>query len=192
MSIYPPQISDKFAEPKYAGKPDRPNGVGTAATFVCGSFVRFSIRTGHETKQVESARYQTNGCGFMVAASEIISEHVTGKTLGELHGFDDEQLRSVIEGTVGVVESGRKHCLEACFEAIHAAFADYRALQLEEFQGEKALICTCFGVTEERLEGVIRGLKDPSVEAVGDVCNAGMGCGSCRMLIEEMIDGKIG
>jgi len=39
---------------------------------------------------------------------------------------------------------------------------------------------------------VIRGLKDPSVEAVGDVCNAGMGCGSCRMLIEEMIDGKIG
>ena len=52
--------------------------------------------------------------------------------------------------------------------------------------------CTCFGVTEERLEGVIRGLKDPSVEAVGDVCNAGMGCGSCRMLIEEMIDGKIG
>ena len=79
----------------------------------------------------------------MVAASEIISEHVTGKTLGELHGFDDEQLRSVIEGTVGVFESARKHCLEACFEAIHAAFADYRALQLEEFQGEKALICTC-------------------------------------------------
>ena len=74
MSIYPPQISDKFAEPKYAGKPDRPNGVGTAATFVCGSFVRFSIRTGHETKQVESARYQTNGCGFMVAAAEIIAE----------------------------------------------------------------------------------------------------------------------
>ena len=126
----------------------------------------------------------------MVAAADVLSEHVTGKTLGDLHGFNDEQLRSVVDRAVGVFESGRKHCLEACFEAIHGAFADYRALQLEEFQGEKALICTCFGVTEERVEAVIHGLEDPSVQAVGDVCNAGTGCGSCRMLIEEMIDGR--
>ena len=126
----------------------------------------------------------------MVAAAEVLSEYVTGKTLGDLHGFNDEQLRAIVDRAVEAFESGRKHCLDACFEAIHGAFADYRALQLEEFQGEKALICTCFGVTEERLEVVIRGLKEPSVGTVGDVCNAGTGCGSCRMLIEEMIDGK--
>ena len=138
-----------------------------------------------------------------MAAAEVIAEEVEGKELGELHGLDDRRLQAVIDTKLSISgserkspylvrasASGREHCQKACFEAIHGAFSDYRAFQIEEFQGEKPLICTCFGVTEERIEDVIAGIRDPSVERVGQICNAGTGCGSCRMLIQELIDGN--
>ena len=190
MSFYPPHITERFTEPRHAGRAEGANGVGTAATFVCGSFVRFSIRVERESKRIESAKFQSNGCGYMVATAEVIAAEITGRELGELHGLDDQSLKTLIDERLESFEPGRTHCRDACFEAVHGAFADYRSFQLEEFQGEKALICTCFAVTEERIEAVIGELADPSVEAVGDLCNAGTGCGSCRMLIQEMIDGR--
>jgi NifU-like protein len=68
------------------------------------------------------------------------------------------------------------------------AFADFRAFQIEEFAGEKALICTCFGVSEERIEKAITENNLQTVEEVGEFCRAGTGCGSCQPLIQEIID----
>jgi NifU-like protein len=82
----------------------------------------------------------------------------------------------------------RRQCAGVVFEALHKALAEYRTLRLREFKGEEALICTCFGVSEETIVSVIesKGLSD--VSQVADVCRAGSGCGSCRMLIQELID----
>ena len=71
---------------------------------------------------------------------------------------------------------------------MHRAFSGLRARQIEEFTGEKALICTCFGVSEETIEKAVAANKLETVEDVIDVCNAGGGCGSCRFLIQEIID----
>jgi NifU-like protein len=62
------------------------------------------------------------------------------------------------------------------------------AFQIEEFTGEKALICTCFGVSEETIERVIANNRCETVEEVSQKCNAGSGCGSCQPLIQEIID----
>src|SRR5262249_48026580 len=135
VSIYPPRIKVRFEEPRHAGRADGANGVGTAATFVCGSVVRFFIRVEQESRKGESAKFQTNGWGFMVASAEVITAEIAGRELGELHGLDDEGLKALISEQLGSFEPGRIHCRDACFEAIHGAFADYRVYQLEEFQG---------------------------------------------------------
>ena len=84
----------------------------------------------------------------------------------------------------------RRACLEICVDALQQAFADFRALQLEEFAGEKALICTCFGISEETIEKIIAESQAETVEEISAICNAGTGCGSCQFLIQELIDAR--
>lgn len=124
----------------------------------------------------------------MIAAAKALSESLIGRRLTDLHGLNNDELSATISSVFDANTEGRRECVEACFQAIHSALADFRASRIEEFAGEKALICTCFGLTEERIEAVIRSNSIESVDDVSAICNAGLGCGSCRMMIDEMID----
>ncbi|MEP7076705.1 MAG: iron-sulfur cluster assembly scaffold protein [Acidobacteriota bacterium] len=192
MSFYGQAVNDLFRSAKHTGRARDANGVGTAATFVCGSFVRFSIRVDPETQVIAEARYQTNGCGYMAAAAEVIAAEIEGQVVSGLHSLDQNWLDSIVDSKLGVFESSRRHCKEACFEGLQSAFAEHRAWLIDEFSGEKPLICTCFGVTEETIDVVIGQKKARSVEQVASICRAGSGCGSCRMMIQEMIDETVG
>jgi len=66
----------------------------------------------------------------------------------------------------------------------------YRELRVSEYEGEKALICTCFGISEDTIVATIKENKITDVEEVADQVRAGSGCGSCRMLIQELIDSR--
>ncbi len=125
----------------------------------------------------------------MIAAADVLAETVQGKSLTHLHGLTDAELNANIQTTLGVFPVNRRDCLTTAIEALRAAFADHRLRQIEEYRGEKALICTCFGVTEETIEDLIAKDTLTTVEEVADVCRAVSGCGSCRMLIQEMLDG---
>ncbi len=185
MSFYPSKINARFQNPQRAGKAAETNAVGTGASFVCGSFVRFYLEIDGQTKEIRDAKYQTNGCGFAIAAAEVLTEKIVGRKLTELHGLNHAELFGVIASEF---TENRRHCAEICFDALHSAFGDFRALQIEEFTGEKALICTCFGVSEETIENVIAKNHAETAEEVGAICNAGTGCGSCQFLIQELID----
>jgi NifU-like protein len=188
MSFYPPKISEKFLAPQHAGRANGANAVGTNATFVCGAAVRFTLRIDKNAKQIVEAKFQTNACGYATAAAEILGDKITGKFLADLHGFDDGFLKREIENQLGAFEFTRQHCLELALQALHCAFADFRIAQLEEWAGERALVCTCFGVSEETIERVIENESAETVEEVTASCNAGGGCGSCQPLIQELID----
>jgi NifU-like protein len=193
MSFYPPKIGEKFRAPRRAGKlSEAANAVGTQASFVCGAAVRFSLRIEKDSKRIVEAKYQTSGCGFLVAAAETLSEKIAGQQLTGLHGLEQSELQRQIEGELGGFPAARRHCLNLCADALHAALANFRAAQIEEFAGEKALLCTCFGVSEETIERVVEQYSATQVEQVTDVCRAGGGCGSCRPLIQEIIDLKFG
>ena len=188
MRFYPPKISERFDAPENAGKAAGANGVGTGASLVCGAFVRFYLRVGVEAKEIEEAKFKTNGCGYLIAAADVLAARVKGKKLVELHGLDEGELSAEIESELGRFSANRAHCLQICLDALHAAFADFRAFQIEEFAGEKALICTCFGVSEEVIEQVVAANSLETVEEVTELCKAGGGCGSCQFLIQEIID----
>jgi len=108
--------------------------------------------------------------------------------LTELHSFDRRVLESDIENKIGKFSKHRKHCLELATESLRSALADFRTLQIEEFAGERALICTCFGVSEDTIETLVEKKSLSTVEDVTDACSAGGGCGSCQPLIQDIID----
>lgn len=124
----------------------------------------------------------------MVACADVLAETISGKNVADLHGLNRDELRTEIAATVDAMPHEREHCLELCFDAVTNAFTALRTRRIEESRGEEALICTCFGISESVIEQFIAVNPQASVEAVANSCRAGTGCGSCRMLIQEMID----
>ena len=187
--VYPEIITNRLADLPHARQIAEANAVGTGVSFSCGSFVRFSFVIDVETSLIVDACFKSNGCGFMLASADIFAKGLINIHLTELHGLVDDDLRQKIRANLGENLTARQDCIDCCIQALRSALADFRESRIEEFIGEKALICTCFGVTEERIETIIRENSIESVDEVSAKCNAGLGCGSCRMMIEEMIDG---
>jgi NifU-like protein len=190
VSFYPDKINEKIRLARSVGKLTGANGVGTSANFVCGMFVRFFLRIEIETKEIIDAKYKTSGCGFVIAAAEVLCAKVKGGKLIELDGLDKSVLQTEIENELGRFPADRAHCLKICLDSLQAAFVDFRAAQIEEFTGETALICSCFGVSEDVIENLIENQSLSTVEEVTANCGAGGGCGSCQPLIQEILDSQ--
>jgi NifU-like protein len=188
VNKYSPEIYKRAVSPINAGSVEKPNGVGTAASFVCGSFIRFSMQICGEGQVVDSVRFQTNGCGYMIGAADVIADWIQGQRLKDLHGFDENELTDRIVRELGFFPKERNQCSDVAVEALRTALADHRRRMIEEFRGEKALICTCFGVSEDTIVRVIEDNVLTEVEEVSDACRAGAGCGSCQFMIRELID----
>jgi len=124
----------------------------------------------------------------MIAAADVLADWISGRELKDLHGSETDDVRLRVGSILGDFPEQREHCLETSISALHKAFADYRNRRLDEFRGEKALICTCFGISEESVEKCIADNNPETTAEVAKLCRAGSGCGSCRMLIQEMID----
>ena len=187
MAFYPEEIDKRFRAPANNGS-DEQGARGKSASFVCGSFVEILVGIDDDCGSVEAAKFQTNGCGFMIAAADTLCDWLNGKTLSQLHGLSDEELMGNITAELGMFPHDRLHCAGVVFDALHDAMALHRAKRIEEFQGEAALICTCFGISEESMVAAISENGFTSVEEVAEACRAGGGCGSCRFLIQELID----
>jgi NAD(P)H-nitrite reductase len=163
------------------------NGVGRAVNFDCGSMVEFRLQIDPETKGLDEIGFSTNGCGYMVAAAQSLVDEFERKDLRKLHGCSDDELLSFIGSRIGQVPATRRRCLETASESFRAAIGDHRQRVIDEFRGEVALICSCFGIDEDRILSVIRETHAADADDVARGCNAGSGCGSCRMLIEDLI-----
>lgn len=176
MSIYPDPIAELAFAPRFAGPIESSNAVGTDASFRCGAFVRFELSIDRATKTVNAIGFCSNGCGYMIAAADRFAGEVVGKRLADLHALDFSGFEDFA--------ADRVQCADVARSALKGAFANFRQTQLDEFAGEKALICTCFGISEESIEAC----GAESVDEVGELTNAGTGCGSCRMLIADIIE----
>jgi len=163
------------------------NAVGRYAALECGTFVEFRLLIDSESKLIQHVSFRSNGCGFMVAAANLITDHFRGRHLTDLHALAELPTGTLSEQSDAFPDD-RLHCSKVVMTALRNTFASFRQSQVEEFSGEKALICTCFGITEEVVESTIKLNSAATVEEVGVLCGAGTGCGSCQMMIQEIID----
>ena len=192
VTFYPSKVSDRLNATSNAGVASDANAEGTSASFVCGSFVSMSLHIDEEAGLIEEARFRTNGCGFMVSAADVLCGWLSRKTVVDLQGLHDAELMHVVRDDLDTTfPKDRIQCAGIVFEALRSAMATYREHRVEEFQGEKALICTCFGISEETIRAAISENQITDIDEVTEVCRAGSGCGSCRMLIGELIDARV-
>jgi NifU-like protein len=186
--VYPERVRERIAALDSQCVLDRPDAIGTAASMECGTFVTVGISVDAVDGVIADLTVRSNGCGYMLAAAEVMAERLKGSRLPDLQGLKTGDLVSFIGSELVEVPPERQHCLATVVEVIRSVFEEYRRRRVEEFSGEKALICTCFGVSEESIELAIKQNSVDSVEGIRRFTKAGSGCGACQLLIEEMID----
>lgn len=188
MPVYPKCVAEAIRSPEYSCLHGGMDAEGSEVKLDCGCFVTIGFTITGDPQRITSIGYRSNGCGYMIAAAEAYCRSLDGAKLVELHGLADapfDRLQTELEPGERLA---REPCFAASARAVKSALAAYRFSRIEEFAGERALICTCFGVSEDRIAEFIAARSPESPADIADALGAGSGCGSCRMLIQEMID----
>jgi NifU-like protein len=186
----------RFFNPANVGDARTPSFTGRSASLQCGASLRISLHI-DESQRIEEAKFRAAGCSAMVAAASLLTEQIQGKTTGEaaslacLEARDARGLNSRNSGLLrrlGNVAAGRSECIALACDALVSAIREFSDSARDEWQGDEALICTCFGVSETTIEREIKAGSLTAIAEVTKACNAGAGCRSCYPLIEDILD----
>ena len=170
-------VRDEFLNPRNVGDVAEPKFVGRAASLACGAALRISVQV-DEHHRITDARFKAAGCSTLIAAASLLTERVKGMTTGDAaRGQLPEP----------IAHFSQRECALLAFEALINAIQEYSDSIRDHWEGDEALICTCFGVSERRIENEIASKGLTKIDEVTRACNAGAGCQSCHPLIEELL-----
>jgi NifU-like protein len=178
-------VIELFFNPRNVGEAKEPSFMGRSASFHCGATMRISLHM-DESQRIVEAKFKAAGCSVLVAAAELLTDQIRGKTTGEAATLCQQV--QLIQAQLGPLETDRMNCPALASDALVAAIREYSDAIRDTWEGEQALICTCFGVSERRIEQAIKENHLTSVADVTRACNAGAGCRSCYPLIEDILD----
>jgi NifU-like protein len=176
------KVADHFFNPRNVGDADEPRFTGRAASLLCGAHVRFSIQV-DEAQMLSQSRFRAAGCNVLVAAGSRLSELASGLMTSEAAVLAQDP--AALAKDLGV-ESEK--CVQLACDALLEAIRDYSNAERDDWAGDEALICTCFFVSERKIEREIQKRGLTTVAEVTKACNAGGGCGSCHQLIQEILE----
>jgi NifU-like protein len=176
-------ITDHFFNPRNVGDTDEPRFTGSVGSFVCGATARLSIQI-DEAHNISAARFRAAGCEALVASLSMLTERIQGKSTAAAAaiGHAPEVLLTDLEAGWN-----NAHCVQLACDALVSAVRNYSDAARNEWNGDEALICSCFFVSEQTIEREIKEHGLTTVCEVTQACNAGGGCGSCQPLIVEIL-----
>jgi NifU-like protein len=175
---------EAFFDPKNVGEATDPNFIGRAASFECGALVRISLHI-DESQRITEAKFKAAGCSMLVASASLLIDQIIGKTTGEAATLG--QHAELLREKLGRLPGERSECPALACDALVAAVRSYSDLARNEWEGDEALICTCFCVSERTIEREIQTKQLQTIAEVTAACNAGAGCRSCYPLIEDIL-----
>ncbi len=178
-------IREHFINPRNVGDVPNASAVGKAGAPICGGVLRISLEL-DEYQRVSEARFKVAGCSFLIGLASLFTERLKGLTSGEAAAMAQATANSIAERETMPAE--RSCCSHLPSQALLAAIRSYSDSVRREWNGDEALICTCFCVSEKRIEREIKFGGLHTIDEVTKVCRAGAGCGSCLPLIEQIID----
>jgi len=120
MDIYREEILDHAKNPRNWGKLTHPTHRAKFPNPLCGDVVELTLKVDEKTKEVEEAKFETNGCVVSVAASSLLTENIKGKSLAELKKIKDEEL---LDWFGGDLTSSRRDCALLPLRALEQALS---------------------------------------------------------------------
>jgi NifU-like protein len=178
-------VAELFFNRQNVGEATEPNFIGRSASFQCGATFRISLHI-DESQRITEAKFKAAGCTVLVASAELLINQVIGRTTGEAASLG--QRAEALKEKLGALPAERSECPVLACEALVSAIQKYSDMAREDWEGDEALICTCFCVSERTIEREIQENKLRTIAEVTAACNAGAGCRSCYPLIEDMVD----
>jgi len=184
MWDYSEKVMDHFLNPRNVGEVESPDAVGQVGNITCGDALRLTLRVDND-ERIQEAKFQSFGCGSAIASSSALTELILGKTLDEAASISNKEIADYLDG----LPDEKMHCSVMGMEALEAAIANYRGLRNDDEKTDAGeIICKCFGVTDTRIERVVRENNLSSIEEVTNYVKAGGGCKSCHDDIQLIID----
>jgi NifU-like protein len=174
-----------FLNPKHVGEAATPNFKGRSASFQCGAILQVTVNV-DDSQHISDAKFKAAGCSVLVAATSLLLDRAIGKTTAEAANIcrNTNEQRAEFQD----LPLGRNDCVQLAHEALLAAIQNYSDTARDDWEGDEALICTCFCVSERTIEREVRANNLQSIKDVTAACNAGGGCRSCYPLIQEILD----
>jgi NifU-like protein len=185
MQGNPGLVGQLLLDPKHVGEATEPNFIGRAASFQCGATLRISLHI-DESQRITEAKFKAAGCSVLVASASLLIAEVIGKTTGEAASLG--QRAETLREKIGELQTERSECPALACEALVAAIRNYSDSARDDWEGDEALVCTCFCVSERTIEREIQTKQLRTIAEVTAVCNAGAGCRSCYPLIEDILE----
>jgi NifU-like protein len=183
MWEYTDKVKDHFFNPHNVGEIEDADGVGEVGSLACGDALKLTFKLDKNGK-IKEAKFKTFGCASAIATSSVLTDMIKGLTLEEAAKITNRDIANYLGG----LPEQKMHCSVMGREALEAAIENYRGGGKKKHELEGKVICTCFGVTENEIERVIRENDLTTVEQVTNYCKAGGGCGGCKGEIEKIIE----
>jgi len=183
MWNYTDKVLDHFKNPRNVGKIENPDGVGEVGSMACGDALRLTLKL-DDAGRIADAKFQTFGCASAIASSSALTEIIKGMTLAEAADVTNQDIAHFLGG----LPEQKMHCSVMGREALQVAIKNHDTGETSKKILEGKVICTCFGITEEEIRGVVSENGLETVEQVINYCKAGGGCGSCKPDIERIIE----
>ena len=124
---YSDQLVDHYENPRNVGrmdKTDRAVGTGMVGAPACGDVMQLQIKV--ENNVITDAKFKTYGCGSAIASSSLVTEWVKGKTLDEAGTIKNTEIAHEL-----ALPPVKIHCSILAEDAIKAAIANYRTINME-------------------------------------------------------------
>jgi NifU-like protein len=182
MWEYTDKVKDHFFHPRNVGEVEDPDGVGEVGSLACGDALKLTFKL-DENGTIKDAKFKTFGCASAIATSSVLTEIIKGMSLEEAAHVTNKDIADYLGG----LPEQKMHCSVMGREALEAAIENYKNGGKQKHELEGKIVCTCFGVTDEEIERVVRENDLTTVEEVTNYCKAGGGCGGCQGEIEKII-----
>ncbi|HKR11996.1 MAG TPA: iron-sulfur cluster assembly scaffold protein [Pyrinomonadaceae bacterium] len=115
MAEYSNRFKDHLAHPRNAGDISDANAVADEKNPVCGDRIRLSLLVGDGV--IKSARFLAYGCPPTLVCGSVLTELITGKTIGEAR----EITRVDLANEIGGLPSRKQHAAALAIETLNAA-----------------------------------------------------------------------
>lgn len=88
--LYRQLILDRYHQPQYRGQLARPDAQAKETNALCGDWLSMQLTI--ESNVVTAAKWTGEGCAISLASADLVSEHITGRSLTEADAISEKDV----------------------------------------------------------------------------------------------------